>query len=445
MIDDRIELQGLDDLRSGARILVAVSGGADSVALLRLLLEQAAAYRLHIEAAHFEHGIRGKASLEDQAFVENLTKSFGIPLHLGGADIPALSRDNRQGVEQAARNARYDFLEKTRAAIGADWIALAHHRDDQAETVLMHLLRGSGLRGACGMSVFSKAHLWRPLLNTPKEALIGYLRSHGFDWREDDTNSIADTPRNALRLEIMPRLQQIYPGAKDALARFAATVQLDNAYLYLQTRAFLKSTARKLPIGWVITPFEGDKAINARSQREQTGLDHESVLRIVSLQGVPHAEFDLSDRWRVRKADHSLYLIRSGPKDFECPLPFEGTVCIDEIGTLVIEDSPPVPDRDPFSQVLDREALQGCTVRTRQPGDHIVPYGMTGRQKLSDYFINRKIDRPMRSVTPLIAKGHDILWVCGVGISQHAAVSPGRNAVRITYTPYVKGWVDNDT
>jgi len=200
-------------------ILAAVSGGADSVAMLALLKEAADGQPFTLTAAHFEHGIRAEDSLADAAFVRTLCGEWRIPLIEGHADVPVLAKASSMGLETAARQARYEFLMNAREQAGADYIALAHHRDDQAETVLMHLFRGCGLRGAVGMKALDGV-LYRPLLNVTKKTLVGYLQMRGIPWREDATNGAADNPRNALRLNVMPEIERIYPGAKGAVCRF---------------------------------------------------------------------------------------------------------------------------------------------------------------------------------------------------------------------------------
>ena len=182
----------------GRHLLVAVSGGADSVALLCLLAERRDALALTLTAAHVEHGIRGAESLADAEYCRALCRRLGVPLRIAHVDVPALARETGEGIETAARRARYDALRKIRLETGAEWIALAHHMDDQAETVLMHLLRGSGPDGAGGMDERS-GDLYRPLLSTPRRALEQFLRERGVAWRTDRTNLSPDTPRNALR------------------------------------------------------------------------------------------------------------------------------------------------------------------------------------------------------------------------------------------------------
>jgi tRNA(Ile)-lysidine synthase len=197
-------------------ILAAVSGGADSVAMLCLLREVCREHSVRLTAAHFEHGIRAEASVADAAFVRELCRAWNVELIEGSADVPAMAKARSVGIEEAARDARYAFLREAKRQAGADWIALAHHQDDQAETVLMHLLRGCGLKGLVGMRE-TEGDLYRPLLSYPKQTLVDFLRNQGIEWREDASNQVSDTPRNALRLNVIPQMETCYPAAKRAI------------------------------------------------------------------------------------------------------------------------------------------------------------------------------------------------------------------------------------
>ena len=175
-------LRGACAVLPGSHVLVAVSGGADSTALLCFFCEIREAYPISVSCAHVEHGIRGAASEEDMRFVKALCEQKNVPFYGGRVDAPGYARAHGCGLEEAARALRYDFLEKTAEAVGADAIALAHHRGDQAETVLLHAARGSDIRGLCAMR-WRRGKLIRPLLDAEPEALRAYLRRIGQPWR----------------------------------------------------------------------------------------------------------------------------------------------------------------------------------------------------------------------------------------------------------------------
>ena len=218
-----------EDVR-GARLLVALSGGADSTALLAMLAGARKRLELHLAAAHVNHSIRGPESRADAEFCEKLCRELNVDFYLKNVDAPAAADASHEGIETVARRLRYDALREVRAQTRSDWIVLAHHRDDQAETVLMHLLRGCGGHGIGGMDKFS-GDLYRPLLNVSKAELESFLLERGMRWREDSTNAVPDTPRNALRLNVLPLLEQSYPQAARAVARYAQIARCEDRLL----------------------------------------------------------------------------------------------------------------------------------------------------------------------------------------------------------------------
>jgi tRNA(Ile)-lysidine synthase len=218
-----------------AIIVVAVSGGADSMALLHLLHTLHLRLNIHLQAATFDHGLRGTQSADDAAYVEKIAMSWGIPVTVGHA---ALGPD-ASGVEARARTARYTFLAETSQQVGAHFVATGHHADDQAETVLLHLLRGGGIRGLGGMrpstpyplSGFESLKLVRPLLGVTREEIEQYCREHGINYRHDATNESPDTLRNRLRLETLPYLAQLNPRIVETLNRFAEIAALEDTFI----------------------------------------------------------------------------------------------------------------------------------------------------------------------------------------------------------------------
>lgn len=410
------------------RVLVALSGGADSVALTCLLRELPDGPELL--AAHFEHGIRGEASREDAAFVRTMCAEWGIPLVEEACDVPALARARGVGLEQAARDARYAFLRRAARAHDCDGICLAHHLDDQAETVLMHLMRGSGLRGLRGMAE-EEDGLIRPLLRIRKGELIEYLRARGIPWREDATNQLPDNPRNALRLEVMPRMLAIYPGAQQAISRLSRIARVEDDCLSLQASEFVARSVRRLPIGWQVRET-AHPAILGRAIRLLMPLEAEETERVLALYA-RGGRLQLSGGRGAEATGGRLYLLSGqAPPTFEQPL--ENEADLGEMGRVHMTawEGGPIRD-DPFTQAMSARAVEGAVLRNRRPGDFIIPLGMTGRQKLSDYLINRRVDRPLRDLTVLLARGSEILWAAGIGLSETARLREGERAVRIAY------------
>lgn len=432
---DRFRQSLLDAGLSDCRVLVAVSGGADSAALLRLLAEFQKEQSLTLFAAHMEHGIRAEASLEDCRFVEALCGSMEIPLLVRHADIPSEALSAGEGLETCARRLRHAFLEEARAHFGADVIALAHHADDQAETVLMHLLRGSGLTGAAGMKL-RDGRIVRPLIPFTRAELRAYLSEIGQDFREDATNELSDNPRNALRNEVFPLLKSIYPGAVGALNRFAYLSSDENEYLTRRADEFWKARASAYAGAYVLTLTpDDDRCIVRRAiRRALNGLDFADIERARTAGG--RAELSAGcEAWRIGSA---LYLLPPFQTPEAAPVPDKGKVCLPGICELSVTAADPIPEKnDPCAQVLDACAVKGAYLRTRREGDFICPLGMGGRAKsLSDYLTDRKFPRPLRDRMPVVARGSEILWAVGAGISENARIDGHKAARRLSIKIY---------
>ena len=410
-------------------VLVALSGGADSVYLLLFLLEGGA----QVSAAHFHHGIRGESADRDRDFCRALCRERGVPLHEGSADVAACARRENMGLESAARLLRYRFLRDVRARIGADVIALGHHMNDQAETVLMHLLRGSGLRGAGGMAE-REGDLYRPLLGLTKRQIVDRLQARGVSWCEDETNAVSDNPRNALRNLILPQAERIYPGAVPALARFAQIARADGALLERMAREEAQRRVQRLPNGWRIRGA-GDvpEPLLRRILMELTDIrDMQRVDAMVEIAKTPRKRADFS-HFRLEPERENLYIIDT---DFQPPeaveFRCEGESGLPGLCRMTATPSEPKPVLSGgCTQVLNRQALTGAVLRTRRDGDRIHPLGAPGGRLLSDYLIDRRIPRAERALLPVLARGREVLWVVGVGISEAARVYPGADAVKI--------------
>ena len=206
---------------AGETVLCAVSGGRDSVCLLHYLASLGRRRGFAVAAAHYNHLMRPTAG-RDEAFVAGLCRELGVPLYVERGDVRAIARQEGWGVEEAGRRLRYDFLERTADAIGASRIATAHHLSDQAETVVLNLLRGTGPEGLAGIPPV-RGRLIRPLLQTPRQEIEAYLTAHGLGHVEDETNDSMDFTRNRLRREVWPLLAQLHPAPERSIARAAAS------------------------------------------------------------------------------------------------------------------------------------------------------------------------------------------------------------------------------
>ena len=418
---------GLPDFSAarGKRLLAALSGGADSVALLCMLAESSSRLNLRLAAAHVDHSIRGDESRADADYCRELCRKMNIPFYMETVDVPA-SRLPGEGLETAARRMRYDALRRMKEEAGCDLIALAHHMDDQAETVLMHLLRGCGPGGIGGMEMLS-GDLYRPLLSTPKTALEAYLAERGIPWRTDGTNFDAFTPRNALRLHGLPALEESYPKAAQAIVRYAEAAKCENRFMDRLTEEFLSAHLQSGPYGTrILKPEEADEAILRRALLKLCPeLSHDRLTELSALCRKNRGKTEISGGLTAERTPRALYLL---PKQVQLPAPVPlpgcGSVRFGNLGTMTVRPSPAAAVRDnPLRQVLDADALRGAVLRTRREGDRIRPLG-SGDRLLSDCFTDKKIDRPLRDFIPLAAVGNRVLWAAGVCIGEEAALRP---------------------
>lgn len=294
-----------DLLPQGSVVLCAVSGGRDSVALLHLLRSLSGEMGFALEAAHFNHCLRPTAD-RDETFVRDLCRSWGVPLTVGRGDVSAFARREGLSVEDAARQLRYRFLEETAHTVGAGRIAAAHHRQDNAETVLLHLLRGAGLRGLTGMAPI-RGILVRPLLETDRADIDAYIQENGLPFVEDETNQDTSYTRNRLRLEVMPLLEEMAPGCTRRIAETAGLLRADSRHLEGEAAAALPA-GDALPLA----ALEGrDEAIRRRMVRalaRQAGVELTARQTEAALSLGSGGHLDLPGGWSLCRREGALRL-----------------------------------------------------------------------------------------------------------------------------------------
>lgn len=416
----------------GGHVLAAVSGGADSTALLCFLSELRGSYPLRLSCAHVEHGIRGDASLEDGQFVRALCQSKGIPFYECHVDAPGYAGAHGCGLEDAARTLRYAFLRETAGRIGADCIALAHHALDQAETVLLHAIRGSDMRGLCAMRK-RRGDLIRPLLDASPEELRAYLRSVGQPWREDATNRIPDCARNRIRLNAMPELEAACPGAGAALVRLARAAQRDEDYFDGQIAA----------LGLRVIPLVDGAAL----ERAQLCGLHEALLGRVLVRALDQAGIPAQSAAALSRIMNALtgkeetvglyggaeariglryvcFTRAEAPADavLLCP---EGETAT-PFGAFRVRDARPGETGDGRrTQALPEALLMRAAVTERREGDVLVPFGRHKPVRLKKLMIDAGIERAMRRSVPVLRTEEGILWAVGLRPAEACRVCPG--------------------
>lgn len=409
-------------------VLVACSGGADSVALLlefvRLRTEGTVAT---VVAAHLDHGIRGAEAKRDADFVEALCKRLNVPFVLETADIPAVSKEQGLSMETAARNVRYAFLERIRKERGLQWIATAHHADDQAETMLLHLLRGSGLNGLCGMR-YRSGTLIRPFLRYSKQELLRYLTERGEPYCTDSTNAEEAWTRNRIRHRLMPVLETFRPNVGETLADTSFRLQEDADYLEAiaeQAWQTVKNDRKGL--------LELPGAIRLRVLRRLLPYDsfaQEDLLRLEELLSKQTGSMATMKNGYLAWTDvERIWVERVEAAQYELPVQIGETVLLPN-GRMTVEE---VERCGAFSEgnvaYVDKDRVCGSlTVRTIQKGDRFVPYGMNGSKLLSDFFTDRKVGRFCRNV-PLLCDEEGILFVTGYTVAQRVSIKESTRTI----------------
>ncbi|HEU4366519.1 MAG TPA: tRNA lysidine(34) synthetase TilS [Candidatus Krumholzibacteria bacterium] len=427
--------------RSGGRVLVAVSGGPDSMALLH----GAAALvpsGVRVVAAHFDHRIR-EDSARDLETVRALAEARGIHVIAGAGDVPARARTARVSMETAARDARYQFLRAAAAEADAAFIATAHTRSDHVETVLMRILRGAGERGLAGIAR-ERDGVVRPLLDVTRADTLDYCRRHGIAFVEDPSNCDRRFTRNAVRHDVLPALRRVYPGIDDALVRMSQRAEETLNAARRVTDGRLSGLRREndtwvLPVDALAGLDDSEAAILLGDVMERVGcLEDVTAVQYGHLRALARVERVGASAhlpgaairrdhdalvWRVRGVES-----REEPRAVRLGVPGE----IELNGWIVSAASHAevVPRRT--RAAAEYVALVPATidpsslvVRSPRPGDRIQPFGMKGTRKLSDVFIDQKVPHRERARVIVVEAGGEIVWVPGVVAAESTRVRDG--------------------
>ena len=440
-----------DLIGPNTRVLAAVSGGSDSVALVHILRALADAGELRlVGVAHFNHQLRPSAG-HDERFVAGIARLLGLPVIADREDVSARASRERRSLEDAARAARHEFFERVRAASGADVVALGHTRDDQAETVLLRLTRGAGPRGLAGMHP-KNGVIVRPLLGCRRQELRGWLAERSQPFVEDESNQDVSIPRNRVRAELMPLLEARFnPGIVDVLADQAEVSRetwawMDAMASDLDARSVRRSTTPDGAVRCEIdvaalsaAPLALRRALLWRVMSEVAGrrpiaFGHvAAALRLAEERG--GTRIDVPGQ-RLQRIGPSVVLTgrvagaegRPAPDEpsdpFRFPLPIPGEVALPAAGWVVsAETGTSARVSNAAANDVVQVRLDLCrgslSVRNRRPGDRFRPVGLGGQKKLQDYFVDRKVARKQRDAVPLVVDGSDrIVWVAGFGIDE---------------------------
>lgn len=441
---------------AGARLVVAVSGGPDSLTLLHALCAVTDCLDLTLHAVHLDHGLRGTCATEDAHFAAELFQSLNIPHTVEKIDVAGHQRDNSVSLELAARELRYAALARIVTATRSDAIALGHTADDQAETVLMNVIRGTGLSGLTGMESVSKRHvksttttLIRPLLPIRRRDITAYCDALQLEPRTDSTNFSTKYRRNSVRLELIPMMERYNPAIVEALLRLSNLARQDARYIASALDAVwntVTSADRSIPDSITIDtkafaqlpPALGSRLLRKAIRKVKGDLSGIEQIHIESMKtltlGSAGRSTDLPGG--LRYTIGYGYAILADRKQALCPLPvIDGEYIIKVPGTTQlpgwrITASLPknssriiVRNKNAFIQTFDHQSLpDNLVVRARRAGDRFQPLGMPKSKKLHDFMIDASIAHWDRDCIPIVESSRGIIWVVGWQIAEWAKV-----------------------
>ncbi len=409
-------------------ILVAVSGGIDSVVLLHLLSSLQKSHKFTLQVAHLDHQLRSESS-QDASFVADLCAQLEIRCHVERCDIAALAVATKSSIEMAGRQARRDFLQRLAARYGVDLIALAHHGDDQTETFMLRLLRGTGLSGLTSMRV-QQGHWWRPLLNCRRQQIIDYASEYKLDWVEDASNRDTVFLRNRLRQQLIPQLRDINPQFDAGIARLTQQIQIEEDYWQHRVAENFSQLIISQDDGLRlnrIALLKHHPALRMRLLREGLLQVRGSLQRIeaVHLDAIENlvvdsrsqCQLDLPTVWVARRYDQ-IWFRPSAP---EVATPFNLSLGI--MGEVELPDGRAIhltvsdEQLGESAQVAEFAAADlnlPLQVRSWLPGDRFNPSGMAGSKRLKKYFSDNHIELEERSRVPILVSGAEIIWLAGM-------------------------------
>ena len=441
-VRDTIASQGL--IEPGSRVVAAVSGGADSTALLVILKELSGEMNLELAAAHLDHRIR-RNSGKEQEIVARLASSIDIPILAGSIDVPAEARKRRIGIEEAARLLRYRFLERVAADFGARTVALGHTRDDQVETILHRILRGTGWRGLMGIPP-RRGIFVRPLLDCGREELIDFLGSRGIAHITDESNKDETYYRNRIRNRLLPYLRRHFnPAVDDSIERLQESLEEGWRRLEAPMLEIIPEPERDGSVRLPLTRLKRmgdfeiylvvDLILRERFYLFQDfGKKHFDAVKRLVHESQSGRRITLPHGIRIEKDQRSIVVRRKSDGAIvpgELLVPAEGSYRLPHWNLRLEIDVIQPSDAGVWNE---REAHLASIrfpvrVRARKPGDRIRPFGMKGRKKLSDIFIDGKIPLGMRDRYPVFEDRDGLFWVPGVAADERTRIKSGTRRV----------------
>jgi tRNA(Ile)-lysidine synthase len=452
-------------LEAGDQVLIGVSGGADSLALLYFLDKYSQALQITIGVAHLHHGLRGLEADEDEAFVRDFCNLRDIPFYSRQRNIRVISRTEKISIEEAGRKERYDFFANVAKSEGYHRIAMGHHINDQAETMLMRLIRGTGIKGVSGIKS-SRDNLYiRPFLCLEKKEILAYCEEHQLKYRTDATNFQRDYTRNVIRLDIIPRILEINPRAEVHFNDFTRIANEYEAFfekyvdqkekIILVKKETMVLIDREL---WLKEEPVVQKELLRRSILQFKGslkeiqYNHITALSSLLISDKTIWEIHLPDEIQlIRRYDQVMVTKKQQNMDLGI-LPkqiFPGKTYVFAKERIILETETIFRDKlkknyhvlikeseNHSEKYFDYDKIKNNLIlRSRKSGDFFYPSGLLGRKTIKKYFIDKKIERNKRNGIPLLTVGDEVVWIVGYAINQrYLANASTKNIIRVKIT-----------
>lgn len=427
-------------IEKGDKVIVAVSGGPDSVCLLHVLYQFREEYDLKLYGAHLNHNFRGIEAQMDAQYVSDLCEDLDVLCFTKSMDVPQYAKMHGLSSEEAGRILRYDFFEEIAQRANATKIAVAHNKNDQAETVLMRLLRGTGLQGLTAIHI-KRGKIVRPLLDIDRESIEKYCKIYNLSPRIDKSNLESIYYRNKIRLELIPYLEENYnPNVMANLVRTAEILKKDFDFIEERAKEVYADLVDNQGEQGLELPIEGIQKLHNALQSRVIRLAAEQLLGRQEILEYKHVQDALELMQKgltgkkitlpmglIAKISYKNICFITGEQEdkvFHYELPIEGSLDLKEIGgtfeTRIVErEEIKEISRDKYRKYFDYDKIENeLSIRNRREGDRFYPLGLMGSKKLKDFFIDYKVDRDERDKIPLICDGDEIMWVVGFRISE---------------------------
>ncbi len=416
-------------LTRGDHVLIGLSGGPDSVCLLHILTDLIPSLDLTIEALYVDHGLRPEETAEEIAFCRSLCKDLDVNFTVKSIQLKDSPLVGKLGKQGAARELRYEAFESAAFESGAEKIALAHHKTDQAETLLINLLRGSGMTGLAGIPP-CRGKIIRPLIDIKKEEVLDYLSENKTQYKTDSSNLADDYLRNKVRSRIIPELAELNPDIVETLSRTSEILRQENDHIEAEaTKTMLRLFSRRTDtrIELFLTPMETmpvyllrrilrRAADAAKALRSLSFQNIEDIIGIIKNGKSGNRIYLPHDLRAIR--DYSVLIITSETparlKTYSLDIGDEVVIEEAQIVMKATKEENPVNSDGRSSAVFDLDKISlPLTIRPREDGDFFLPSGFGKKKKLQDLFVDEKVPRDERDTVPLICSGKDIVWVVG--------------------------------